>query len=312
MTRKAAIRATGVLAGAASALLIHTPLHAQALPIAAGASMSFSKSDAILGGTPSALASILAQQSGAPATARAPMQPATYASAPVVPAILRAPQPVSPGVLNGHPDLFGTVALKIGHTPLDQRWRNADNARLAGAPARYAESLADLEPLARLEAVNRYVNDRVRYTEDQQQYGRGDYWAPAGETLARGRGDCEDYAIAKLQMLRRAGVSDRDLYLVIVKDLVRRADHAVLVVRAAGHMFVLDDGTDRILDSESVSDYRPVFTFAAAGGEWTHGYRVPAAPINVASAETPPSGAESGDQRSRSASLLAFNTGFNR
>ena len=60
---------------------------------------------------------------------------------------------------------------------------------------------------------------------------------------------------------------------MIAKDLVRRADHAVLVVRAGGHMFVLDNGTDRLLDSESVSDYRPVLTFAA-NGAWTHGYRV--------------------------------------
>ena len=36
---------------------------------------------------------------------------------------------------------------------------------------------------------------------------------------------------------------------MIVKDLVRRADHAVLVVRAGGHMYVLDNGTDRLLDA---------------------------------------------------------------
>ena len=38
--------------------------------------------------------------------------------------------------------------------------------------------------------------------------------------MRRGRGDCEDYAIAKLQMLRAAGFEDRDLYLVIAKDLI--------------------------------------------------------------------------------------------
>ena len=89
-------------------------------------------------------------------------------------------------------------------------------------------------------------------------------------------------------MLRRAGISDRDLYLVIVKDLVRRADHALLVVRASGHMYVLDNGSDRLLDSESISDYRPVLTFAATGS-WTHGYRVKSAPMNIASASDEPS-----------------------
>ena len=66
--------------------------------------------------------------------------------------------------------------------------------------------------------------------------------------------------------------ADRDLYLVIAKDLVRRADHALLVVRAEGRMLVLDNGTDTILDAEDASDYRPVLTFSATGA-WTHGYR---------------------------------------
>jgi hypothetical protein len=55
-----------------------------------------------------------------------------------------------------------------------------------------------------------------------------------------------------------------------------------------------------LLDSRNISDYRPMLTFASYG-EWTHGYRV-AAPI-VPAAD---------DQRSRSASLLALSTGFNR
>jgi hypothetical protein len=51
-------------------------------------------------------------------------------------------------------------------------------------------------------------------------------------------------------------------------------------------MYVLDNGTDELLDSESVDDYRPIFTFASAGGAWTHGYRVrEPAPVNIASAD---------------------------
>jgi hypothetical protein len=115
-----------------------------------------------------------------------------------------------------------------------------------------------------------------------------------------------------MQMLRSAGLSERDLYLVIVRDLVRRADHAVLVARAEGRMLLLDDGTDEVLDTYRVADYRPVLTFASYG-EWTHGYRVARPPVVLASNEqlVPALGA-SEDQRSRSASLLAFNTGFRR
>jgi hypothetical protein len=80
-------------------------------------------------------------------------------------------------------------------------------------------------------------------------------------------------------------------------------------------MYVLDNGTDELLDSDQVSDYRPILTFSAYG-TWTHGYRV-VAPVTVASVDRKPLAsailaAASDDQRSRSASLLAFNTGFSR
>ena len=84
-----------------------------------------------------------------------------------------------------------------------------------------------------------------------------------------------------MAMLRRAGFAERDLYVVIVRDLVRRADHAVLVARAEGRMFVLDNGTDKLLDTSAVSDYRPIMTFASKGS-WTHGYRCSADSMQMA------------------------------
>ena len=279
--------------------------------------MGWSKTDAILGGAPSALQAIVAQQKGLPAAGPQSVQPspfAPYSRPTIAPAMYRARPAVSPGVLNGRPDVFGSVALSVGGTRLDERWRRVEQAGIDGPSGRYARALAERGKLERLEAVNWYVNRRVHFVDDQKQWGRTDVWATAAETLRRGRGDCEDYAIAKLQMLRRAGFADRDLYLVIVKDLVSRQDHAVLVVRAAGHMYVLDNGTDRVLDSETLRDYRPILTFASYG-TWTHGYRVQSPPVNIASADA--SNAEpitpaADNQRSRSASLLAFNTGFSK
>ena len=303
MDTTAAKRLAALLAGAAAAAFFSMPAAAQ------------SKTEAILGG-PSALDMLKAQQNGRPVTALPTLKPASYGYArpTIVPAVLRERPQVSPGVRNGRPDIFGSVALRIGHTRLDARWQRVAHAGVGGAAAKFAVGLRGKAAVDRLEAVNWYVNRRVRFVDDSVQYGRADVWAAASDTLRRGRGDCEDFAIAKLQMLRRAGISDRDLYLVIVKDLVRRADHAVLVVRAAGHMYVLDNGTDRLLDSETVSDYRPVLTFAA-GGSWTHGYRVGEPSIEIASAEDAPAvlpAADAADQRSRSASLLAFNTGLSK
>ena len=121
----------------------------------------------------------------------------------------------SPGVANGRPDVFGSVALRVDHTPLDARWQRVEHAAVDGAAARFAEAQRGKDAVTKLEAVNWYVNKRVRFVDDQAGSGA----APTSgrrpaTTLGRGRGDCEDYAIAKLQMLRRAGFADRDLYLV--------------------------------------------------------------------------------------------------
>ena len=112
-------------------------------------------------------------------------------------------------------------------------------------------------------------------------------------------------------MLREAGVSPHDLYLVLVNDLVRRADHAVLVMRAGNRMLLLDDGTNQVLDTQSVSDYRPVLTFASYG-TWTHGYMRSNPALQIAQATDAAAVTPSADQRSVNASLFALNTGFNR
>ncbi len=287
----------GLSATAAALALFPASASAQSVPVGAAGSLVWSKSEAILG-APSALQAILAQQHAAPAR----VAPASYSVPRLTQAVVRM-QPADEGAISGRPDVFGSVALQVAHTPLDARWHAVEHRPVTGAPARFAAAMKPLDASAQLQLVNRYVNRHVRYEEDEQRFGRPDVWATANETLRSGRGDCEDYAIAKLQLLRAAGFSDRDLYLTIVHDPVRRADHAVLVARAGGHMFVLDDGTDEVLDSRAVSDYRPILTFASYG-EWTHGYRVDRAPVEVAAADE--------NQRSRSASLLAFNAGFNR
>ena len=277
------LRLSLLAAGSVAFLAAPTIAAAQSLP-AGISNASLAKSEAILGGAPSALAAIMARQSGVPVAAiqRDALQPASY-RVPMTPAVLRSGALYSPAVLSGRPDVFGSVAVSVGPTRLDARWNRVERAAVTGVAAGYAASLRTLDPVARADAVNRYVNRRVQFTDDWRQYGRNDLWSAASETLSRGKGDCEDYAIAKLQMLRAAGISERDLYLVILKDLVRRADHAVLVVRAGGRMLLLDNGTDVMADTEAVRDYRPVLTFSSAGS-WTHGYRRSVAPVEMASA----------------------------
>lgn len=169
------------------------------------------------------------------------------------------------------PDVFGSTALRLSRTPFDARFARVAGSRMLGRSAAFANSLRHVDAMRAIEAVNAHVNARVRFVDDAP---RADRWATASATLDSGKGDCEDYAIAKMQMLRAAGFAADDLYFVVLKDLVRRADHAVLVVRYEGRFLVLDNGTDRIIDSDAVRDYRPIFTYSSAGS-WMHGYAAP-------------------------------------
>lgn len=251
---------------------------AAATPDDRGSAVRWAKSESIIG-QPSALEAILAAQNGRSVVRRTP-QPMSL-SRPAIGGQFRIEGRGDEGATSGRPDVFGSVALSINRTPLDRKWVAVKRSPVGTAAASFAEAQLGKEALERLEAVNWYVNRRVRFVDDRVQFGRADVWTSAADTLSRRKGDCEDYAVAKLQMLRKTGFSDRDLYLVIVRDLVRRSDHAVLVARAGGRMYVLDNGTDKVLDTASVSDYRPIMTFAA-GGTWTHGYRKPVGDVDYA------------------------------
>lgn len=243
---------------------------------------SANKTEAILGGE-SRLAALVAQQNGQPIAVRPQMlSPAgygmtrTYAARPVY----------RPAIAMDRPDVFGSVALPINRSSLDRRWRAVARGPVGTSSGAYAASLSGRGAIERLEAVNRYVNARVAFVDDIRQHRAADHWTSAAETLQRGKGDCEDYAIAKLQLLRRAGFAEKDLYLVILRDLMRRADHAVLVARADGRLLVLDNNTDRLIDSYELRDYRPIFTFSG-DRVWTHGYRREVAPMVIASNPLP-------------------------
>jgi predicted transglutaminase-like cysteine proteinase len=212
-----------------------------------------------------------------------------------------APLPLAPAIANtvrqparpGNPDVFGSVALAVSRTSLDDKWLPVAGAGRLKSSGPWSAFLADARHLSRaaqISAVNSWVNARNNYVEDARQYGMMDYWANAAQSLSRGRGDCEDYAIAKMQMLRALGVPAGDMYLVIARDLVRRIDHAVLAVALNGDLLVLDNETNRILRSDEIRDYRPLFSFNAHK-RWTHGYRIEqpaAAPVQYAAISAPP------------------------
>lgn len=243
--------------------------------------------------TTSALAQIEAQQAGrpaaAPAAANANTDTDTQNDAPPVvtrasfttlvpqvtpPSRPRAYAPALQDSVGAAPNLFGSVALVVSRTPEDGQWRRIADSRLPSSEGPWTpilERARGLPLMQQLQVVNAGVNRAITFTSDIQQYGVGDYWATARESLTNGRGDCEDYAIAKLQLLQALGVPADDLYLVLARDLDRQADHAVLAVRAEGRFWVLDSASG-VMSAESVRDYRPIMTFSA-NHTWLHGFR---------------------------------------
>jgi predicted transglutaminase-like cysteine proteinase len=198
--------------------------------------------------------------------------PAVSASGFVMP-VRPVPALTPPALRSGQPDVFGSVALPISRTALDGKWASVSRP-LAGKGlwSGLVHAAQGAGRLRQAEMVNSWVNQRLRFVDD-----RGDNWAPASQSLQRGAGDCEDYAIAKMKLLEAAGFDRHAMFLVIARDLVRQADHAVLAVRIDDELMILDNMTDRLLPSSSVSDYRPIMSFNAYG-RWTHGYRVTTPP----------------------------------
>jgi predicted transglutaminase-like cysteine proteinase len=95
--------------------------------------------------------------------------------------------------------------------------------------------------------INRAINLAVRATSDDLQYGVQDKWASPLMTFTSGRGDCEDYALAKYAALRAAGFGEDDLRFVIVR--LPQMAHAVLSVRHDGRWLLLDNRRFAMLDA---------------------------------------------------------------
>ena len=117
------------------------------------------------------------------------------------------------------------------------------------------ESGRNLDGRARLGEINRAINLAIKPMSDLALYGVEDVWSPPLNTLARGAGDCEDYAIAKFVALQEAGVSPDDLRIVVVRDDIREEDHAVVAARLDGNWLTLDNRPVFLVDRDGVKLY---------------------------------------------------------
>ncbi len=149
----------------------------------------------------------------------------------------------------------------VGQVNVLGEWRQTINANTSNS---------DTDKLRR---INDFFNRRIAFADDISIWGQSDYWATPIETIGQGRGDCEDFAIAKYFSLLNLGVPMNKLRLVYVKALqngpggqIQQA-HMVLAYYASpnGDPLVLDNLVSDIRPASKRADLSPVFSFNSAG-----------------------------------------------
>ena len=130
----------------------------------------------------------------------------------------------------------------------------------------------DLDERGQLQAINEFFNRHVLFRDDTEVWGQIDYWASPLETLHKGRGDCEDYAVAKYFSLLALGMPTSKLRLVYVRAQIGGPQglvqaHMVLAYYAApgAEPMILDHLITELRPASRRPDLVPVFSFNSEG-----------------------------------------------
>ncbi|WP_319497886.1 transglutaminase-like cysteine peptidase [uncultured Cohaesibacter sp.] len=180
--------------------------------------------------------------------------------------------------------IFGSTAIAFSGLASKSQWMRVKGEQAVGlqrkcSAQRCSPSERSLSRLVsglqgetfanKLRAVNRAVNTSIAYVSDRQLYSRFDYWASAEQTASIGKGDCEDYAILKMAILKELGVPTKSMSLVVLKDESRDLYHAVLAVSTTKGTYILDNIRNTILSDKALAHYRPLFSFSE-NSSWIH------------------------------------------
>ncbi len=132
----------------------------------------------------------------------------------------------------------------------------------------HAQTLSEQQQIL---LVNNFFARSLRYQTDIQLWKQNDYWATPLETMGKGLGDCEDYAIAKYISLRALGISDTKLRLIYVKARLpgTRQIQAHMVLgyysQPNAQPLILDSLIVKVLPAAKRTDLSPVFSFNSKG-----------------------------------------------
>ena len=125
----------------------------------------------------------------------------------------------------------------------------------------------------RLRRVNDFFNQRMAFDDDFSVWGQSDYWATPLEMIGQGRGDCEDFSIAKYYSLINLGIPISKLRLVYVRAQLNGVDgpiqqgHMVLAYYSSpsAEPLILDNLIPEIRRASQRTDLSPIFSFNSSG-----------------------------------------------
>jgi len=114
----------------------------------------------------------------------------------------------------------------------------------------------------KLNYVNTFYN-RILPIDDSRKYKVDDHWATPKEFLIQGKGDCEDYAIAKYFTLLEVGIPKDKLFFSIVKVKKATNYHMILlyIENKKSIPLVLDNLSFKILPFTKRVDLQPKVIF---------------------------------------------------
>ncbi len=113
-------------------------------------------------------------------------------------------------------------------------------------------------------ALRNWVGTNIKYRQDNDIQGVRDYWQFGKETLTLKTGDCEDFSILLCSLLRAAGYSPDDVYVVIGKN--QNGYHAWVKINLEDlgwyNIEPQEDGLATLVgDFLTLSDYQALYEF---------------------------------------------------
>ena len=122
------------------------------------------------------------------------------------------------------------------------------------------QRIATLDEVAKAREVNDFYNQRIRFDSDLAVWGQEEYWASPLQTLDKGRGDCDDYVIAKYFTLVAAGVPHARLRMAYVAIAVPPAAPERPGDTSVAHMvlaYYAQPGAEPLVLDNVVREMRP-------------------------------------------------------